>query len=293
MAMPEKFYVPWDNIDPTLQHGGVEGELGNGWVAPDVGDNPTSTNYDIVGLFKDLNMYAAAISMHPEADSENLPGRALLETALKATSTFFEQVVDKTKTHATSFFAFSHAIPPVNHFTMSPIRFPVRNATANEFVHYCIGTLVELAESSRNALHKGLDPETSSIVLAPLYTWKADIMKYFFDIEVEGEVSPEELLRIFTGIAKPVLSYPDVTADRPTNEQVSEVLTGYDVLAFIPTAGDWAKFAELRLRRFKPERILQPEGARPTTEDVRNESGFTNDGVPVTGTGGPITGASG
>lgn len=266
-GMPTKFTKDWVLIDPELKHGGLADVVGPGWVGADVGDNPLSTNFDIVGLFNDLNRYLTSISMHPEADMDALPGNALVTQCLKAANTFFEDVADRTKTQATAMFSFVHAIPPVNRFQLTPIMYPVQCTFAMEFLHYGIGTLVSLAENSRNAAHKGLDPEAAHVVLSPLYAWKADVMKMWFNYEVENEISAKELASIIK-VPRRILSTPDETDARPTAEDTSTVLAGQNVLNWVPDKTDLALFADIRASRYSPERIRQPETSRAVTEDA-------------------------
>jgi hypothetical protein len=268
MALPTKFTKPWSAVDPSMQHGGIPGGLSEGWVGADLTDNLSTTNKDIHSTVYWLSQALTAVSMNPEADAQGMPGKRLVEQCLSVARTFTEMVVDCTHTHASKFFAFTHAIPPSNMFKITPIRYPVRSIFAEEFLHYGIGTLIELAENNRNAVHKGLDSQASNVILEATYTWKAGVMKYWFDKEVAGEISTAELENLYMGLTRSVPSYPDVTAETPETGDVAEALSGLDVLAFVPTNADWTKFAELRNRRFEPEAIFQPEAARPATEDM-------------------------
>lgn len=287
MAMPTKFVRPWVEIDSNLTDGGIPGVLGPEWVAPDIGDNPTSKNHDLIGIFKNLNVMAQSISMHPEAEMEDNPGNGLMSEIFQAITYFFEDVLDRTKTQATAMFSFSHAIPPVDDFVMVPVQFPVRNQTANDFLFYALGTLVEIAENSRNAVHKSLDPAAARTIMAPLYSYKADLMKRWFELEVEGEISVKELNEILAGRKVRRPSYPDESTELPDAAKVAEALKGYDVAVWLPNEQNWTQFADVLERSYKPERVLQPEAYRHTTEDVVPESGYTNTGSPVYGSGGP------
>ena len=274
--MPNKFYVPWSDIDPSLQHGGIAGELAEGWVGADLNDNVKTQNRDIHYLVYMLSQFATSISMHPEAELEGFPPKKLVDECFAAQSTMIERVVDVTHTHASKFFSFTHAVPPVSYFKLTPIRYPVRNRFAEDFLHYAIGTLVELAETNRNSVHQGLDNNAANIVVEALWNWKATQMKFWFDIEVAGEISSRELEALYTGVYRPHPSYPDETSARPSDAETSEALSGVDVLEWLPSASDWTKFAELHTRRYVPERALQPEGARPVTEDILPENGTTS-----------------
>ena len=281
-GMPTKFVVPWTSIDASGMHGGLPNVVGDGWVAPDINDNPISTNFDMVSLFNDLMRYCTAVSMNVEADMDALPGHALVRECLRACNTFFEDVADRTKTQATAMFAFQHAIPPVNKFQLYPVMYPLNGTFAMEFLHYAIGTLVAIAENNRNAAHKGLDPEAAHIILNPLYTWKADVMKIWFNYEVEGEISSAELQELM-GTVRPrrVLSTPDETDDRPAGTDVDAAKSGANVLNWVPDKADWALFAETRSKRYSPERIRQPENSRAVTEDALPNSGVGQDGQAV------------
>jgi hypothetical protein len=279
MAMPEKFTLPWVDVDPSLRHGGIADELAVGWVGPDLNDNTETQNRDAAYLVYMMGQFATSISMHPEAEAEGFPGKRLVSEALSAMDTFTERLVDVTHTHATKFFSFTHAVPPISQFRFTPIRYPVRNQFADDFLHYAIGTMVEIAENNRNALHQGFDPNASNILLEAMWNWKATVMKFWFDKEVAGEISSRELANLYSGVLRPQPSYPDETADTPSDADTTEALQGLDVLSWVPSDSDWTKFAELHQRRYTPERAFQPEGARPTTEDVAHESATNADGT--------------
>lgn len=283
--MPTKFTKDWEQIDPELRHGGIPGQTIDGWVGPDLGDNLTTTNRDTHRIVYSLSQIATAISMNAESDMQGFPGRRLVEETLMAAATFVEMVVDVTHTHATKFFAFTHAVPPTSVFKITPIRYPVRCQFADDFLHYAIGTIIELAETNRNAAHQGLDPKASNIILEGLWTWKAQVMKFWFDKEVSGEISSRELADLYAGITRAVPSYPDQTSETPDSAGVDKALTGIDVLAWLPTPADWTKFAELQERRYKPEVIFQPEDTRQTTEDALPPGGV--EPAAGTSTGGP------
>lgn len=270
--MPTKFSKAWVEIDPALKHGGIPNEL-HGYVGPDLGDNPTTVNPDCLAIFMELQSVIASVSMAPESMSEAQPGRGIVEESLNGLNAVFEKIVDVTHTDATKFHAWRHAIPPNLDFKLAPIRFPLRNPFANEFVHYGIGALVEVAELNRNANHSGLDPQSGNGLIAPLYYWKSKVMKIMFDLEVAGEISMNEMIDLFQGKYRPgpTVSKPDESAERADGDAVLEALSGTDVLQWTPNDVEWATFGNLNMKRFIPERTFQPEGAYPTTEDVRFE----------------------
>lgn len=277
--LKEQFYVPWQDIDPNLTDGGIPGELAPYYVAPDLGDNPSSKNTDMIMIFNTTRDVVQSISMHPEAMKEGQPNRRIVEESLRGINAILERIIDVTHTDATNFFNWVHAIPPRLVFTQAPIRFPLRCSFANQFVHYGLGTLVETAELNRNCIHGGLDPQSADALIAPMYAWKAGVMKFYFDLEVAGEISRAELNELFEGKFRPgpIVSPPDADADRPDSAKTSEALSGKDVMQWYPTTEDWAVFAKLNQERYTPERIYQPEGAISTTEDVAFEQKFDSE----------------
>lgn len=283
MAFPSKFYVPWSEIDPTFRDGGIPGELENQFVAADLGDNPSTRNIDILKLFHVVNAVAASISQHPEADTEDYVQKRLLEEMLASLNWILENIVDVTKASNVSQFSWTHSIPPINQFSFQPVRYPVRNAAANEFLHYMLGEMVEVAESARNAAHAGIDFKCCDILIAPLYAIKSKIIKYYFDLEVAGELSKDELNGLMVGKrrAGPVVSIPDDSTERPETSDLIEAMSGVDVIQWSPTPEDWVVFATLREARYSPNRLFQPEGSRDVTEDVAFEQKIGDDGQPI------------
>lgn len=286
MAMPGRFFKPWAEIDPSLKHGGIPGELEPFFVGPDLNDNPETKNPDLTNIFHTAQNAVRSISMHPNAMKEGYPDRGVVEESLLAVNSMLERIVDVTHTSATKFFTWCHAIPPNLGYSLAPIRFPVRQEYANTFVHYGIGLLVEIAELNRNANHSGLDPQAADRLIAPIYNWKANVIKFYFDHEVAGEISRDEQTELFDGKYRPgpTVSRPDESADRPDSAATTDALSGVDVLQWFPSKEDWAVFGRLQDSRYVPERIFQPEGAYSTTEDVAYEQNVNpTDGSSVIG----------
>lgn len=280
MAVPDKFYVPWSEIDPDGQHGGIEGELAE-FVGPDLGDNPKTKNVDMVKVFSAVRDCAASLSMAPTANMEGPPVQNIVEETLRAFNWIAEVLLDRTRTQATPLFQWTHAVPPYIDFTVRPIRFPLRNPFCNDVVFHLLGMLVETAESNANALHACLDPSSSFRLIAPLYHMKANVIRDWFDQEVAGEISLDELNQIFLGVARPgpTIVPSGESHGLPDSAAVAEVLTGVDTLQWYPTQEHWAIFARKQVEIYKPERIWQPEGATATTEDVA-----PHDPIPTGGT---------
>lgn len=291
LMMPTKFWVPWSEIDPEMRHGGIPGELAE-FVAPDINDNKTTQNVDQVRIFAVVRDACQSISMSPESMKEGEPRRRIVEECLRAINDILEKALDRSHSSATRTFEWCHAVPPQVTFPLSPIRFPLRNPFANEFVHYMLGTMVEIAELNCNANHAGLGINDVSKIVAPCYQWKANVIKHYFDHEVAGEISSAELDQLFQGIVRPgpVVSPPDASAQRPSDAGVAEALSGIDVIQWFPNDSDWAIFGNLERNRYVPERIYQPEGAYPSTEDVQYEHRTGPGGQPLTG---PVTSGPG
>ena len=273
MAIPQKFHKPWVEIDPAMTHGGVAGELTE-FVGPDLNDNPRTKNQDIKTIFTAIMTTAASISMAPEANKEGPPQRNIVEEVLRALNFVMERVLDRTQTMSTSTFEWCHATPPYEYLMLRPVRYPLRQTFADQTVHYLLGTLVEIAEMNRNANHSMLDPNTAERMLAPLYHLKSLIAKDYFDVEVSGEISLQEMIAIMSGVKKigPTIVPSGESQNLATREDVTDALSGINLIQWYPNQENWATFGEKMVQMYHAERVWQPEGAYPTTEDVASEN---------------------
>jgi len=285
MAVPDKFHLPWVEIDPSLAHGGIPGELGE-FVGPALGDNPKTKNQDIKTIFTSVMTTAASISMSPEANKEGPPGRNIVEETLRALNFLFERVLDRTQTLSTSTFEWCHATPPYEDLHLRPVRYPLRQTFADQVVHYLLGTLVETAEMNRNANHSSLDPNTAERIMAPMYHLKALIAKDYFDKEVSGEISLQEMIVLMTGVKKvgPTIVPSGESQELVDNAELTDALSGIDLLQWYPNQQEWTTFGEKMVTLYHPERVWQPEGAIATTEDVASEQTIPAGSAPPTGT---------
>lgn len=267
--IPQEFWQPWSEIDPTLRHGGIPDGL-TGFVAARLGDNPRTCNADLKTIFSALNDAAAALSMHPEADREGPPLRNLVEETLRALNWILERIQDRTKTTSTAFFMWTHATPPLDTLKVRPIRFPLRSTLAHSAVYYLLGTMVETAENNASSYHSGLDPSSAHRIIAPLLHLKANIIRDWFDQEVSGEISLTELMAIFEGVSQPgpTIVPQGQSMPLPDAQRVQEALAGVDLIQWYPSDEHWTIFGRKSAVQFKPERIWQPEATQHTTEDV-------------------------
>ena len=284
--MPEKFVIPWVEVDPNLTHGGISGELAGIFVAPDLTDNWQTKNSDNLKVMRALNDVSASISMHPDSDMEGYPTRNIVEEVMKATNFVLEKIMDSTSSSANRTFGWTHAIPPVDDYALRPIRYPVRGGYALDVLKFMIGDQVECAELNRNCAHSGFTPQDAAVLLRPLFEIKSSAMKLYFDLEVSGELSMAEVEEMMRGRYRPgpTVSPPDDSAERPSASDVEEAMTGTDVIQWYPSPADWVIFGRLRDNRYVPERIYQPEGHRATTEDVASEQRTLLGGDPLTPT---------
>lgn len=286
MAIPAKFYQPWSEIDPSGNHGGLPGNLDE-FVAPRLGDNPSTQNRDLHYIFADVRDCAAALSMHPQGTVEGPPIRNTVEEVLKALNLCLERIVDRTKSTSTNFFLWQHAVPPAEDFRQRPIRYPLRNKFLDSCIYFFLGALVEIAEANANGLHAGLDTQSGALLLSPFLHLKATCAKDLFDREVEGEISPNELAGLFGSLPPaPTITTPDETQPAPPAEAVSGVLSGIELLQWYPDDAEWTIFAHKNANAFRAERIWQPESASPTTEDVAPPQPVPSVGPTVSRTGG-------
>ena len=253
MAMDQRFFIPWCEFDPTGAHGGIDGELAEGFVAPALGDNTQTTNVDMNLIFKICVATGSSISRHPDADAEGNPGRNLVAEIIAGTNLVLGRILDRTRSESTAFFSWTHATPPGDAFKLRPIRYPLRNAVASEAVFFFLGGLVEIAESNSNAHHTCIDISASHRLCQPFLHFKSNIMRDWFDRSIEGDITVAELAAIAAA--------GGASAD-----------PGGSVLTWSPTADDWKKFGDISVANYKPERVYQPEGTNRTTEDIAPES---------------------
>jgi len=278
MGVTGEFHVPWKDIDPTLQHGGIPGGgLDEEFVGPNVGDNQKTTNISMYEIFRECNDIAAAYSCNPEGNTEGIPSRNAVEEILKFINSYIELVSDRCVSSANRVFQWTHATPPNIDFVMRPVRYPLRNVFMNKAVYYLLGAQVEIAEMNSNAGHCNASPSASARMMAPLLNLKMEIAKSYFDQEIGGELSADEVATILAKIKKPgpTIVPSDESMPLPDQADIDAAKEGINVLQWFPDAKHWTIFAEKRDSAAKKERIFQPEGASRTTEDVSPENPVT------------------
>jgi len=268
MAVPERFYIPWNQVNgATSLPGGFPGELGD-FVAADLGDNAQTRNSAAVRLYDAVQEVATTLSTHPYADLQGYPERSMVEESLLGCNSILQKIVDRTQASSDSLYKWVHRTPPYRSFGLMPIRYPVRNPFLSEVVFNLIGLLGEIAEANANTLHRGFDIRTGRQFLRTPLLIKSDIARDFFDIEVAGEISDDELRELFTGITTKVVPRPGDTASAPSAEAVAEAMAGVAIIDWQPSDVHWAVFGKKRDSAFDIERITQPEAGRTTTEDA-------------------------
>ncbi len=265
------FHIPWSEVDPTLQHGGIAGQLAEGFVAAKLGDNTASKNMDARTVFAVVRDFTASVSMHPEANIEGPPQRGIVEDVLRGLNWVLERLWDRTRSSADVFFTWTHATPPSESFRLRPVRFPLRNEFAHTAIETLLGSMIEIAEMNANAHHTGFDPSSTARMLGPFLVLKANLMRDFFDKEIGGQITAQELATLFAATSPPpgpTIVPPGQEAPTPTSAAVAVEQQGADVVQWFPTPEDWAVFGRKRDALYKAERIFQPEAAFGTTEDV-------------------------
>jgi len=269
MPIPEKFWQPWSEIDPTGNHGGIAGALSE-YVGPRLGDNAKTKNVDIHTIFIEMSEAASSLSRHPAANTEGPPIRPIMEETLRALNLIFERILDRTRVCATGYHYWTHATPPMLDFKVRPIRYPLRSMFAEQVIYFLLGTLVETAEVNANDYHSNLDPSSAYRLTSPLYHLKANIIRDYFDIEVENELTTEELVGLTAKLTRPGPTIVPAGSTQPKadSKEIEESLSGVDVLQWFPDQGDWVTFARKQMEVYKSERIWQPEGAGSSTEDI-------------------------
>ncbi|MCP4661025.1 MAG: hypothetical protein GY856_36955 [bacterium] len=243
-------------------------------MAPMLGDNPGSCNSDMIQIFSVVRDCAANLSMAPGSDKEGPPNRRLLGEALRSVNWMAERIMDRVRAGCMSTWEWTHARPPRDLFKVRPIRFPLRSDFCQDAVFHWLGLMVEMAESNDNAAHSSLTASTGARLLGALLHLKANWMRDWFDLEVEGDISFGEQSALMSGVAMPgpVIVPTGEQMSRPDIESITTALAGTPVFQWFPTEQDWLVFGKKYDELVKMERIWQPEGARMTTEDVAPET---------------------
>tara|TARA_R100001530_G_scaffold42175_4_gene32124 strand:- start:336 stop:1289 length:954 start_codon:yes stop_codon:yes gene_type:complete len=205
-------------------------------------------------------------------------GKDLVGACLDAINRVFALATSRVVTHANRLYSSTFGGPVPYQYMTIPIRWTGESPEALKYVMKFVETLYQIPQVRSNTIDNGLPSEHASIILQPLFALKADIMKHRFQLEVKGNVSPQELDALFRGsnLMPPLgssfddrrdsvadLAVEDATAlanesaQTPTLEISEQIRGGVDVWTWVPSNQNWDTFAELN-RRFEVDGPSQP-----------------------------------
>jgi len=194
----------------------------------------------------------------------------LVQSALKACDRVFAEVNARIVTHSTRVFSSVYGGPiPFDYLDYS-IRWPGESRWAMGFVMPFVSALFQIPQVPSNRLDHGILDNHANIILRPLFDLKADIMRKHFGMEIQGEVSPDELDAMFresnlspplnttldderdsgaTLAAEDARAMGDESAVTPTKAAAELARIGHSPWTFVPEQRHWDTFNELLRRR--------------------------------------------
>lgn len=224
----------------------------------------STDNENLWQTWREINSRAQKLSAQGYALQSEL-GRELIEDALKSIDYIFGFVANRVVTRANRLFSSTFGGP--NPFAYNPfaVRWPGENPYALSIILKFVNAAFQVPQVASNRLDRGILDNHAGIILRPLFDAKGAIAQEYFGYEIKGTLSPDELDAIFAGTtlrpplhrsfddrrsteadvsAKATLSATDESVERPTQTDIERYLDGKDIWTWVPSASDWAVFAE-------------------------------------------------
>lgn len=247
------------------------------------GPRNLTLNDDTWDLWDILNRSAQHLSAIPAAAKPVLT-RDLVQAAFEMVNISFAEIVTRVRTRANRLFSDTFGGPNRLSFEPYPIRWPGESRHAYRMVMAFISAAFQVPQIKSNLLDHGVLDNHAKIILRPLFDLKANMMRTFFNLEITGEVSVDELDAVFRdGAPLPPLmhSFDDErdgaaaqaaedaaaltneSAKIPSRETQAKISEGVEVWTFVPHAEHWTLFAEvLRRREFDGPNFVPAEPFR-------------------------------
>lgn len=171
----------------------------------------------------------------------------------------------------------------------TPIRWAGENSEALKVINTMAGAMHQIPRLSCNSFDRGITRAAAMLILMPLYRQKVRIMTILFGIEVQGQVSPDELDAIYrNNDVRPPLgsSVRDVhdpaavteaedkaamgteNAPTPTDDALDDAKSGKDAWVWVPSENEWAAFARIHEKMNPEGPVAQPGPAFPFSTDI-------------------------
>jgi len=269
-----------------------------------------TSNNTIAEVWDLISRAAQIVSTHPGAQQPEVT-RELVQTCLTAIDHGFAHVATRIVTRANRTISDTYGGPNPYAFGAYPIRWPAESRLALAMVLKFVSSLHQIPHVGSNRLDNGILDNHAWVILMPLYDLKVQLMKTLFGLEVQGQISVDELQALYRGVAlnPPLASsladrgdpaavlaaesaraLENESAPIPDQETIEKVLAGVEAWTWAPGEPHWSVFAELA-RRLEMEGPTQaPAEPFPfTTGTIAGAGGGGGDPGGPTGAPGLVT----
>lgn len=246
------------------------------YLSVDPLDRGETANGSLWDLWDVMNQEVAKISTHPAA-RQPLMTKDLMETTLIAMDKIMVNISIRIQTRANKTFSRVYGDARNRKYEAYPIRWPGENRQALNIVLALVDSVFAVPQIPSNRIDNGIIDDHAALIARPIFDLKARLMREWFNIEVKGEISVDELQALFRNakLIPPLRASifdrrdtatdlsgedadakSDETGKTPTEEELLAVTSGQDVFLWRPELGDWTRFGEV-LRRLENAGISQ------------------------------------
>lgn len=261
------------------------------YFAIETSNNPETRNSSLWNLWDICNREIAKIST-TQAAQNTIESKDLLTATFKSISIIFAATVVRIRTRANDLFTRTYGEPRKRKYEDYPIRWTGESRLALDIVLTLSDAVFAIPQVKCNVLEEGILDNHAALILKPIYSLKARLMREYFAKEIKGEVSIDELEALFAKAkiqpplltslldihdtpadldAEKIKALGDESAIVPTGEQVIQVKSGVEVWTWEPTEADWLICGEI-LKRYENSGVVQipPEPFPFTTGTISN-----------------------
>jgi len=280
----QPFHVPYTGtIGPDMPGHASD------FVIANIGEHKVTNNSDLWLLIDRVQAEAQSLGNSP-AFVQPIVDPQFIRDTLLAIDRVRAMAVGMLISQASGFFTRRFGGPSQKAHALAPIMYPGVNRIGAVVVESFLCSLHQAPRVNSNMFDQGLLSEDCATVLHSLISAKGRIMRQLFQKELAGELSPAELTALFEGSTlQPPSQRPtgaaalaNETVPAPDAAQLTEALSGVDVVTWVPTDGDWAICATV-LKRMTPP---------PGPAQLPMEPLAVDDGTLVTGTAPATTGGT-
>lgn len=261
---------------------------GGDYLQVRTGARDHTSNEDLFMLWRRINLEAAMISAEP-GTGQGMLVRSTTERILRAIDRVCAETQNRVVTRATQLFHSEFGGGPDYRFVAYPIRWPGENPHALAAVLRFVAAAHQIPQLRSVSLDSGVPNDHAMVILRPIIWLKSTVMRTLFGIEVQGEISPQELDAIFRDVqlAPPlevsIGTQRDVSSDAAKRDEkarsdesvpetptkdLDEIMAGKNVWTWVPNTADWAVFAEIARRMEEDGPANVPDEPFPFSETM-------------------------